>query len=300
MTSQPRLIAELAAELGRPTIVNDLLRDFLRAVYSDARIMSAPEESLFDQVYELYTGLPAASAEPSADRRRAWQFYRELWEVSQSPTFTSCYLQASGVLLRDLIRNGPHHALLATCTSEFIYYAVRMSRPANARISARLLPTYASRAVRFLGSYLGRKPELVVHSFKVAGPREHERRDTLVIYCQSERIATRLGLELVEKIPWCFGPEMVPMTTPVRSGIGVSTALEPRPVIAGFARSPSQPWQISFGGLRCELIAAAIAHYNANKHLGKGFDQFVRFVCIAFRSYGLDPARPSANASELP
>ena len=148
--------------------------------------------------------------------------------------------------------------------------------------------------------------------FKLAGPREApDRTDTMVIYCIDELKARKLGEELL-KHPNNFGKNVPKMTTRIHDQLGAAIGAEPKWQGTGMdfnestyktylpkfgetkARNIGETAQ-SFGTIRSQLIAMAIENYYENKmyvNAASEFEKFCKFVCVAFRGYGLNPMNP--------
>ena len=257
--------------------------------------MAAPD-GLADQIYDLYSGSGAGQTGTSPTHEESKQFIRALWHnVKSDPKLRKGFLQYEGQRLKYLYNymeanNRPHDKYL----EDFIYFQVSRER-AGCRVYANAKWTHAPNVVAWIKSWMGKNTDCGLTAFKVVGPKAIAgRKDAIVCYCTTTEKAKALGSQLVN-LKGYFNSELPGMTTPIGGGLGVATGAEPVPQatgLGGLIEGYPEGAQ-SFGTIRCQLIAAAIYNFNDNKAIhGDNFESFSKFVSVAFKGYGLNPAQP--------
>lgn len=284
---------DFAGKLNEPVVMHDSLKAFLRKIYAKADLMAAPD-SLADKIYDLYSGSGPGANGASPAYKESKQFIRALWHnVKSDPTLMEGYLQYEKVSLQELFKfieagNRPRDKFL----EDFIYFKVSNEQP-GCRVYANAKLTHAPNVVAWLKNWKNTNSGLT--AFKVVGPMAIAgRNDAIVCYCTTTAKAKALGSQLV-KLKSHFNIELPEMTTPIGDGLGVAIGAEPEwqatgmgGLIEGYPESAQ-----SFGTIRSQLIAAAIYNYNDNKAIyGDNFESFTKFVSVAFKGYGLNPAQP--------
>jgi hypothetical protein len=319
----PEAIQDLARELSRPFVIHPSLRKFLHSVFFNQLIMEAPD-NVAAMIYEIYSG--AGTEAPSVAvaemrafvRRIAAESAKWCWPLGRP------YLQNDGITLADLCALADDRSrtrdFVSHC-SDFIYF--RVSRgSALCRVYANVKFAFVHDVMARLLDYVVTTNDHGVRDFKITGPgKSQSRKDNLVVYCSTWDAAENLARAATQS-PRLYNRAVPGMTTKILSNVGVSTGAEPTWQATGMGgpnfqkqgdalkeeqekaareKRPVDPWRHdptsysaqSFGSLRCEAIAAAIHNFNANKKLlGNTFEQFQRFVAVAFRGVGLNPAEP--------
>jgi hypothetical protein len=296
-----RSAAELdfARELSKPAIMDPSLQSFIQKIFQRHDLMAGPDD-LAVKIYKIYNGEGLGDTPVSGLYADWTRFVKELWYlVGLDPQLSKGSLQFTKLPLQKLIEILEHNDRPKdACFKDFIYFNVQAGQP-QARVYANAKFSHALPVFACLKDYIAATLDHGILALKLVGPAAIEaRNDTFVIYCLTKAAADRLAARLVT-LQGHFDADLPAMTTPVQGGVGVSTGAEPPQGEIGLG--PERPEGYhgaqSFGGLRSELIAGAILNFNANKHIyGNGFEAFSKFVCVAFRGYGLDPARPGDNA----
>jgi type III HopA1-like effector protein len=290
---------ELREALKKPLSMHSSLTEFLRRAFGDRGLMAAPEDVDW-KLYKLYNS-PAKSAGLESDVPTLKKFVNELW----SKLASAAGVRASGILQRnnkkfadlEQLANGlvdPTSKIqfIEWC-ADFLYFRVGKGNVA-VRLYANVLFDYGPDAMELLASYAAKTKDHGLVDMKIAGPAVLKMRsDVIVVYCSSKEAAQAAGAELLKQKSW-LGTKCPEMTTPITSGLGLSTGAEPDWQATGLKSDASiSPKAQSFGTIRCELIAMAIHNFNANKGtMGSSFEVFQKFVQVAFLGYGLDPAQP--------
>lgn len=175
---------------------------------------------------------------------------------------------------------------------DFIYYSIGVERPETVwRIYLNFLPEYAAEILNYL---LQKNNFYHIHSFKIAGPLAFEHRvDKVVVYIYGKGQATNLAKDLHDEIgiKGAFTDPVPAMTN--RQFSGISIGVEPEEVETGFSHevNPTKARRQSYGGLRAQLIAAALVHFCDNaEYTKRNFpigqaECLKRWVAIAFKSY---------------
>jgi hypothetical protein len=290
---------ELRAALSKPLSMHSSLTEFLRRAYGDKALMAAPEDVDW-KLYKLYNS-PAKAAGLESDVPTLKKFVNQLWSqlASAGGVRGSGFLQGHKIKFAELeqLANGlvdPESKVrfIDRCC-DFLYFRVAPGNVA-VRLYANVLLEYGPDAMELLASYAAKTKNHGLVDMKIAGPAILKTRsDVIVVYCSSKEAAQAAGAELLKQKSW-LGTKCPEMTTPITSGLGLSTGAEPERQVTGM-KSDDQisPEAQSFGTIRCELIAMAIHNFNASKGtMGSSFEVFQKFVQVAFLAYGLDPAKP--------
>ncbi len=297
----PSSIEMLKIELNRPFVMAESLATFIHKVYKSPVLMSAPA-SLSRKIYDLYVGGGQKSI--SAPFERCKSFINKVWsKVLLDKKLKNAFLQ------REIDKDGAPVSLQCLVTevnaglrdlsielNDFIYFRIT-DDVILYRVYANVKFDLVPEAVAWIGKYINENPGHGIASFKLAGPAVCEtRKDTIVIFCISKEVAEKIASELVQ-LHGYFNASIPEMTTPVQGGEGVAIGAEPvwqKTGLRSKKKWDNDPEDAqSFGTLRCEIIAAAVHNFNANKQVcGDSFEVFKKFVAVGFRGCGLDPARP--------
>jgi len=290
---------ELRAALSKPLSMHSSLTEFLRRVFGDKGLMAAPEDVDW-KLYCLYNS-PAKAAGLESDVPTLKKFINELW----SKLASAGGIRASGIqqqtnkkfaeieqMANGLADPASKIAFISQCTG-FLYFRVAKGNVA-VRLYANVLFDHGPDAMALLATYAGKTKDHGLVDFKIAAPAIlKSMSDVIVVYCSSKEAAQAAGAELLKQKSW-LGTKCPEMTSPITSGLGLSTGAEPERQVTGMKSDDQIPPEAqSFGTIRCELIAMAIHNFNANKGtMGSSFEVFQKFVQVAFLGYGLDPAKP--------
>jgi hypothetical protein len=288
----PRLpsvaLAELKRELSRPAQMAATLTSFVDQVFASSDLMKGGP-GLADRLYDLYSSNTSPSS-PSDSAQ--WKPFFEQVNAAVGPRIAATGgLQNYGVSLSAVLRKA---SIPEGWAYDFLYF-----QAFRGAIVCRLYMNVAVRnipeALNLICQYAAQNPTHGVVHFKTAGPAAAPgRKDSIVVYCQSQEAAKKLGESFLPKYAGLFQAGAPGMTTGL-GPFGLALGAEPVWQATGMSRAtdPSKQKQQSFGTIRTELIAMAIENYNENKTMvGSGAEMFKRFVCVAFRGYGLDPMNP--------
>jgi HopA1 effector protein family len=301
--NDPRVPADkqLAALFATSIPVAQELEGFLKIVYGRKDLMTwndlahADDDRLADHVYELYTssGSGAKAVEGKAAAALARRVWGQIDKLIGGRADVTTFFQYSGWSLQGVLASKSDAKVLRAC-NDFLYFRVNQL-PVAYRVYLNL--DFGSMP-DLVASVLGLDKSLAdqVSSFKICGPGG-VRADSVVIYCKgkeaAEGIAARMA-ELIKKGKLTSTNQSVPaMTTRIAPGVAIGA--EPAKQATGLGAKPEGYGEDaqSFGSIRSELIAGAIFNYQDNlRTLGNTFNTFRQLVAIAFKGYGLDPARP--------
>jgi hypothetical protein len=296
---------ELREALKKPLSMHSSLTEFLKRVFGDKSLMSAPEDVDW-QLYKLYSS-PAKAAGEEVDVPTMKTFVNNLWKQLGS----AGSVRASGALqnykksladleqlANSLVDPDSKVKFIRWC-ADFIYFRIA-SGPIAVRLYANVLLEHGPDAMELLATYASKTKNHGLVDYKIAGPAIlKSRADTIVVYCSSKEAAQAAAAELLKNKSW-LGTKCPELTTPVQAGLGLATGAEPewqatglKSADPGVGVAKTNMKAQSFGTIRCELIAMAIHNFNANKGtVGSGFEVFQKFVQVAFEGYGLDAAAP--------
>ena len=309
---------DLRAELAKPLVMDASLRSFLRKVFARRDLMAGPD-NLANAIYNMYSDSGAGGKQVTLQRAR--NFVNNLWAVAKTDLGLNCALQYAEpeMTLRQfqILANDDTQGrkFLALC-DDFFYFTV-LGGHAECRVYANAKFNSVPDVFGALRTYIRGTPNHGVTAFKISGPAcIEDRADTIVIDCATRDAAEALAAEMA-KLTAHLNPSVPEMTTQVKPGVGISVGAEPvwqatglgnkGDLVAKFSKQLQDAGDPdaavkgtrlgesaqSFGSIRSELIAAAIYSCNANKAvMGQSFDVFAKFVAVAFRGAGLDPARP--------
>jgi hypothetical protein len=294
------------------------LEEFARRVFADQGCMARAggRGVRADRIYALYcsfSGRPVDSGPPSAAEL---DYFRSLGKVAAKANHLRGYFQNSRVADasgRRVVRLDFDTALELiertqtlplSALTDFLFFAPPVV-PDGVTYRLYLNVNRASVPLVFqsIQSYMLRyRFDAGVCKFKVCGPRDvGSRAETFVVYCQNEAAARRLGTNLAaaHRGPE-FGPTVPALTSrlPNTAG-GLAVGAEPVPQATGMkGRREGEAYRESsqsFGTVRSEILAVAVENYLENGDRTEGDseqDIFHRFVCAAFRGFGLDPMNP--------
>jgi HopA1 effector protein family len=289
--------------MSRPLLMASELKEFLDTVWRDPKIMQAGEDiDLAKQVYELYRAKGSNRAASDANK-----YFLDIWDLGiLYPIIKKGYLQGikrkdgNKLTLEEVVKRcGPNQSLPVEWLKAFIFF--KLGSEPDQRVY--LNPVSVVEGLRHVCKYLYERTDHGIHFFKAVGPSAHQRADSIVVYCANKKEAEKLGGYMVDHGPR-FKNDVPAMTS--KLGAGVAIGQEPAQQATGLhtledskAKDSRYESRQSFGTIRSQLIAMAICNYRANiTAYGAGRDVFARFVCIAFRGYGLDPLHVSENASD--
>ncbi len=282
------------------------LESFVNQVFYDPHIMK-PETSPSDRsqmIYNLYaTGDSTTNAAPQPG---AQKFFEDIGRLTLGWPKCSIYFQYT--TLRSQNGKSRHmtlqDVLLAVESGlnipdavymDFLYFGGVGQGVAKFRLYLNVHLESMPQMAGYIFQYIHRNKDHGAVAFKLACPKAAVgRADTIVIYCTDKAKAQALGEHLC-RFGQSFRQQVPAMTT--RLGPGVAMGAEPEWQATGMQAAPEgYPESAqSFGSIRSQLIAMAIENYNENKsqiQAPNDFQKFKRFVCAAFRGYGLDPLRP--------
>jgi hypothetical protein len=302
------------AALNQPVVMAPALLSFVRKIFNNTTIMnpktSAKQRS--DLIYALYSGDDAVTG-PQSDEKEIIKKIAQIASVRNlldKGAFQNTNLTLE-MAYNTLNAGGDIHA---DNYSDFLYF----SGVGNGHIAVRLYlnvdVSSMAAMMELIAQYPQIKPNHGIRDFKLAGPRAAVgRADTFVIYCVSPEAARQLAVHLVKTAGKSGFKNAVPeMTTRLEQDLGVSIGAEPKWQGTGmsfdksaynayrkrhFSREDARRYAEigqSFGSIRSQLIAMAIENYHDNKSRlnGSDFERFQKFVSVAFKGYGLDPAKP--------
>ena len=219
---------DLEAELARPCVVHDTLRNFLLMVYSDATAM-AGGDNIADRIYELYNDSSAAGEAPRISELR--KFLDDLILAIQGWKGEPPFLQNLDEKLLDMRRLGRKkedwEAFRNHC-ADFIYFVVNHGRAA-VRVYANVQYDSVPDVIEFLVKLAATKDGGGMTAFKVCGPAIiRSRTDAIVIYCKDKSSADSIAKTFVSA-EWAsrFNPMVPGMTTQLSAGVGIATGAEP-------------------------------------------------------------------------
>lgn len=292
----PALERDLRAQLMMPAVMAVELQAFLIQVYGNAAIMHARTEPYqrTDGIYALYNAV--AGGGHGADRREADQFIIDIADAAGTVgllhigtfqyTKKRLFNAYTALMTGEEIDEG--------CYTDFILFGPMVAQAPAVRIYLNVKFGSIPALVELIGERWMHH-HAPIHSYKVAGPdAAASRSDTIVVYMLDRDGANGLaGFLADQQFSAHYNVAVPALTSRVAAGIGVSMGAEPAWQATGLGRITQYGEKAqSFGSVRSQLISMAIENYLANPHYPRSFDIFCRFVCIAFRSYGLNPQRP--------
>lgn len=297
----PRADKQLAAAFATPIPVAQELESFLKTVFAHKDLMTwndlahGPKDRLADHIYALYSssGGGAQAVAAKAAIVQASNVWSKIAKAIGGRADLKAKFQYTGYSLQYVLASVSVAEIRRAC-EDFLYFTLRDLPPAY-RVYLNLDFTSMPDLV---GSVLGLdKAQLdQVGSFKICGPGG-ARADSVVIYCRSKEVAEGIAArmaELIKQGTLTSTNQSIPaMTTRIAPGVAIGA--EPAPQATGLGAKPKKYGESaqSFGTIRSELIAGAIFNYQDNRGvLGDNFNTFKQLTAIAFKGYGLDPARP--------
>lgn len=304
-------------ELRKPPQMAAELADFSRRVFANPTCMAPRSERRAYDIYVLYcghTGGPVDTSPPSPAELNMFRLLGDVVDAGQK--FLDGIFQETLVLdstakravrlkfdsARELFERPG--ALPMTALTDFIHFFPpgqhdRITHRLYLNVTLVNVPVVTQSLQRYMT--LNRVNSGVCY-FKVSGPRNIGlRAESFVVYCRDQASAVTLGQHLAKKhSPSVFMPAIPSMTTRVPDTIGgLAVGAEPNPTATGMkARREGGDYRESsqsFGSIRSELLAMAVVNYLENGDRVEGdseLDIFNRFVCAAFRGFGLDPLNP--------
>src|SRR5262249_8296777 len=121
--------------------------------------------------------------------------------------------------------------------ADFFYFRVAKGNIA-VRLYANVLFDYGPAAMELLTAYAGKTKDHGIVDLKIAGPTVLKMRsDSIVVYCTSKEAAKAASDEMLKQKSW-LGTKCPEMTTPITSGLGLSTGAEPEWQATGLKSVP--------------------------------------------------------------
>jgi hypothetical protein len=295
------------------------LADFARRVFADPGSMAPRCDRRADEIYTLYCGHTGGGVDARPPSAAEVQFFETLGYAVRA---MGCYLegvfQQTHVLdhttrklkrlefqaIRACVERGPNSLPLPTLTDFIHFFPPGSYNTIKHRLYLNVPLVQVTQVFMSVQKYMAdRHQQTGVCYFKVCGPRSvGQRAETFVVYCQDQASAVQLGQHLVAKHGQAAFALAIPaMTTRVPNTTGgLAVGAEPAKTATGMkvgAAGPREESAQSFGSLRSQLLALAVENYLENGDRVEGdseLDIFNRFVCVAFRGFGLDPMNPGA------
>jgi hypothetical protein len=291
----PPSAAELSmkAELAKPALMAPVLEKFALLCFRTTRIMEGSAD-VSRLIYELYCD--AGSGGNTPEMEIAKQFFLAVWMMrTKYSVLADGFLQYTEVSLESMAafcevqENRPSRKYL----EDFLYFPVARGKAGYRLYLNGKFPSIPD-LLNQICAYMMRRGDHGVTAFKAAGPFAAGRADSIVAYCATKAAAEQLGRHMLT-FPAAYNAGVPGLTARLDPNLGVAIGAEPEAQATGLQVNPKgYPESAqSFGTIRAQLIAMAILNYNANVGVyGSGFDVFKRFVCTAFRGYGLNPLQP--------
>lgn len=281
-------IAEMRMKLNTRPQMAPSLEAFARRVFNNQAVMAGGDD-LWYEIYRLYSeGMGAAQTVPG---QNASKFFFQSIAQRLPMWINQGFLQNEEVSFREILDEcSSRSPLPLEYTTRFLYFEL-FPGPAKCRLYLNVGLDFISVVAHGILKYVNKTPNHGLLDFKIAGPAAVlSRRDVFVVYFRTKEAAQAMGqFFLTPEYAPLFRPAVPEMTSQLANGIGVSTGAEPVQQKTGMGLDDGK----SFGTIRSELIAMAMLNFNENRgQLGNDFETFKRFVCLAFKSYGLDPMNP--------
>jgi hypothetical protein len=306
------------------------LRSFLLKVYANKSLMAdqsiqkwttgpdgkpvSPKsgdfgDTLSDKLYALYTAETSApSGRTEEDMRKIIQAL-QLLVTKYSSALEGVQSQNYGFNFDKMLRY--KGADFVKVCNDFIFFFPVGGGGAAIRVYANAKYGRIAEVIEALLAHVKENPaKHGLANFKIAGPAMPKRSDTMVIYCVNTQAADAIA-DLLLGLPDCFEMAVPEMTSRKHGTIGISTGAEPNWQATGLGAHMGDKYESnerlqqqhgvgsaayapqSFGTLRCQAIAAAILNFQMNlDQIRNTFDEFARFVSVAFTGMGLDPSNP--------
>jgi hypothetical protein len=317
-------------QLANAKPIADSLRSFLLKVYAKKSLMTdqsiqkwpigpdgkpvSPQsrdfgDTLSDKLYALYTAeAKVPSGRTEEDMRKIIQSL-QLLETKYSSALAGVQSQNYKLDFDGMLKYTG--ADFITVCGDFIFFFPVGGGRAAIRVYANAKYGRITEVIEALLAWVKANPaKHGLANFKIAGPAMPKRSDTMVIYCVNTQAADLIS-ELLLGLPDCFDMAVPEMTSRKHGTIGISTGAEPNWQATGLGAHMGEQYESnvqlqarhgvggaayapqSFGTLRCQAIAAAILNFQMNlDQIRNTFDEFARFVSVAFTGMGLDPSNP--------
>jgi len=304
------MLATLHVALRTPIHVANKLDKFLLKVFQskDLMVLITEPEDLTMAIYERYAAMGNSAGkfkffDVLDQAYNGWQTMNQ--SLHGSIKAGACY-QGTGIYLTKvdprIFFKIPLAPQLSSLIKGFLRFPFNFKVMAEYRVYLNL--TYESRIQAVIAaSKASFRDHSEIYSMKIAGPYA-DRADNVVIYCSTEKAAKNIAAAMRVRIDTgeltCASQTVPAMTKRFSPGIGISIGAEPKPQGTGLmAASDLDIYKTqSFGGLRSQIIAAAILNYRANLNaLPDEYTVFRQLVAIGFKGHGLDPANPDKNES---
>ncbi len=290
----PSAELQMKIALSQPATMAPTLQDFVLKVFRDAELMKG-EDGVAGRIYNLYSSGEGGGGDlPRV--QQAKQFFVDVWQLrGKYPPLEKGALQYTKVSLKNMASfcAQPENIPASKYFTDFLYFNVGGNPACRLYLNVKLASIPA--ILGHVCEYMGKQKDHGISAFKCACPYAAPgRADSIVVYCVSKGAAEKLGRHMLTFAD-SYNPGVPGMTTRLDPRLGVAIGAEPEWQATGMDKNPDgYPESAqSFGSIRSQLIAMAILNYNANSgSYGTGFDVFKRFVCAAFRGYGLNPMQP--------
>lgn len=314
---RPAAEAAYRDEVRRPPQMAAELAEFARRVFAHPGSMAPRCDRRANEIYALYCGHTGGGEDTRPASAAEVQLFETLgYAVRAMGGYLEGVFQQTHVLdhatrkpkrlefqaIRAWVERGPDALPLSTLTDFVHFFPPGRHDRITHRLYLNVPLVQVAQVFMSVQTYMSERHQASgVCYFKVCGPRSvGQRAETFVVYCRDEASAVRLGQHLAARHgPAAFALAVPAMTTRVpNTAGGLAVGAEPAKTATGMkvgAAGPREESAQSFGSLRSQLLALAVENYLENGDRVEGdseLDIFNRFVCAAFRGFGLDPMNP--------